>query len=85
MDMVYLVKNVPVIKKNINFFLLLSYVSFVASNFFRYLPLVLGDENVILSKHGDLEKDFEAWSQLLEDKLKLNLQTGVHSQSVSQF
>jgi len=50
----------------------------------RYLPLVLGDENVILSKHGDLEKDFEAWSQLLEDKLKLNLQTRDVSEAVEE-
>ena len=35
----------------------------------RFLPLTLGDENVLESKQGDLEKDYLAWSNLLVDRI----------------
>jgi len=35
----------------------------------RFLPVELGDENVLESKNGNLEADFKAWSNVVEGKL----------------
>ncbi|XP_023343071.1 S-adenosyl-L-methionine-dependent tRNA 4-demethylwyosine synthase [Eurytemora carolleeae] len=39
----------------------------------RFLPLCLGDENVLESKNGSIEKDFQSWSEEVENKISRSM------------